>query len=314
MSKNKENAAKVRTLVKSKIPASKAKAKVKAKAKGKIETQDANAFTLTGVSAVKVILSQYVKNRKKVEVFDAEMEEDGLEMTIVSPDDISITDLLHEKSKRAYYFLDARKTQIKLWPIMIDVTLEGALPAHTAKLCWWDHHQFENRPIGCPLRCIYPTKPKEKVNLKSVGPQASRPQEKDETPITVVSEPSPGPTYETEGYFCSFPCCKAYIISRKAEIKYKESLSLLTMMFMSFYDGSDGSETKIESIPVAPTWKILKEYGGHLTIQEYKSSIGKLEYEETINFKRSTPKAGGSGIVSSSQYIQEKRSKIFKKN
>lgn len=226
-------------------------------------SKNESSFVLPNVSAIKIILSQYVKNRKNIEVFNEE-EDEGLPLTLISPeeDDVSMVDILHEKSKRAYYFLDARKTQIKVWPNMVDATLAGSLPVSTTKLCWWDRHPFQNKPLGCPLRYI-PGKEKD--------------------------------TYETEGYFCGFPCCKAYIINQRAEIKYKESLALLSMMFMSFYG-------KLDYIPIAPTWKVLKDYGGHLTIQEYKSAIGRLEYEETVNFKRSQ-------LVCSSQYIQEKRSR-----
>ena len=258
-----KNGSKVKTLNKT----LKSKSKVVAKGKSKKVNQETdNSFTLTGISAVKIVLSQYVKNRKKIEEY--EDDEGDLPLTLVSPeeDDIPIMDILHERSKRAYYFLDARKTQIKVWPNMVDVTLAGPLPSSTTKLCWWDRHSFQNRPLGCPLRCISDKEHKEKD------------------------------IYETEGIFCGFPCCKAYIISQKSEMKYKESLALLTMIFMTFYGKRD------ISIPIAPTWKMLKAYGGHLTIQEYKSSIGRLDYEETVNFKRSQ-------LVCSSQYIQEKRSK-----
>lgn len=229
------------------------------------------SFILTGISAVKIVLSQYVKNRKKIEEFE---ENDGgsLPLTLVSPEDedLSITDILYEKSKLAYYFLDSHKSQIKLWPNMLDIALAGPLPESTTKSCWWDRHNFQNKPIGCPLKYIPPSKQGEKE------------------------------TYETEGYFCSFPCCKAYIISHKSEMKYKESLTLLTMLFMSFYG-------KPQYIPTAPTWKILKDYCGHLTVREYRASFGRLEYQETVNVKKVQ-------MLTSPQYIEEKRSKTMKKN
>ncbi len=251
---------------------------------------DPVSFVLTNVSAVKTILSQYVKNKKKIKEFE---DDEKLQLTSVSiEDDIPISDILHEKSKRAYYFLDTRKDQNKIWPNMIDVTLAGPLPASTTKLCWWDRHPFQTKPVGCPLRHTSAKLPllNQVVDTASGGDSRS---------VKINKKDDPKEIYETEGYFCSFPCCKAYIISRKSETKYKESLSLLTMMFMSFYD-------KIEYIPPAHTWKILKDYGGHLTIQEYRSSIGRLEYEETVNYKRSI-------VLSNAQYVLEKKQKILKK-
>jgi hypothetical protein len=246
------------------------------------------SFLLSDISATKVILSQYayMKNKRKVEEF--EDEDGGMSLTLVSPEeDISMADILQEKSKRSYYFLDTHKVQNKMWPNMIDVTLTGPLPASTTKSCWWDRHSFQNRPIGCPLRYIASAS-------GAVGSTVG-----DSATVPTLRGGEDKKVFETEGYFCGFPCCKAYIISQKSNPKYKDSLALLTMLFMSFYN-------RIEYTPKAPTWKILKEYCGHLTIQEYRAAIGRLEYEETVNLKRSQ-------LICSSQYIQEKRTKTLKK-
>lgn len=219
-------------------------------------------ITLEGISAIKIILSQYTKHNKKVEEYES--QDGDLPLTIISTEyeDVTKKDKSHERAKKAYYFLDSKKNQMKLWPNFIDISTNGHLPPSTTKLCWWDRHSFQNRPIGCPLR-YYKKEDKE--------------------------------IYETEGIFCSFSCCKSYIIDRNSNVKYKDSLSILSSLFMIL------SQDKSHYIlPSAPSWKLLKEYGGHLSIQEYRASVGNLEYEDTINIKRCM-------ILSSSQYTQEKR-------
>lgn len=246
-------------------------------------------FTLSGISAIQVILAGYAsQKKKKVMVEDLEGEE-ALPQTLISADDdadIPVLDLLHEKSKKAYYFLDTRKNQIKYWGVMLDVTANGPLPETTTKPCWWCRHSFKTSPIGCPL--VYHPHKKD-------GIDASRMKEKlDAAGI----EHTTNDFFETEGYFCSFPCCKAYILSQRNNLKYKESSGLLSLLFSTLYK-------KKSIIPTAPTWKMLSDYGGPLTIQEYRATFGKIEYEETVNSRRPY-------MFSSSQYISEKKIKLFR--
>ena len=38
-------------------------------------------------------------------------------------------------------------------------------------------------------------------------------------------------------------------------------------------------ETKNVIISPAPNWRTLKEYGGHLDIQDFRNSFNKMDYE-----------------------------------
>lgn len=245
------------------------------------------SFVLSDISAVQVILAGYSTKKKKILVENDELE--ALPQTLISADedaDIPIVDLLHEKSRKAYYFLDARKIQIKYWGIMLDVTMHGVLPPSTGKPCWWCRHPFKTPPLGCPL--IY-------HSHKTEGIDKERFEEKLKAANIPIGQ---NDFFETEGYFCSFPCCKAYILSQRNNIKYKDSTALLSLLLYILYKRRD-------IIPIAPSWKLLKDYGGHLAIQEFRSSFGKLEYEETINTRRPY-------MFCSSQYIAEKRLKLFR--
>jgi hypothetical protein len=244
------------------------------------------SFSLPGISAVQVILSGYASHTRKIMVDD---DEEALPQTLIGNDeeaDIPITDLLHEKSKKAYYFLDTRKIQNKYWGNMLDITMNGALPSSTNKPCWWCRCPFKTRPIGCPL--VYHSHKKEGIDKERL-------EEKFKNANIALDK---NDFFETEGCFCSFPCCKAFILNQRNSTKYKEAAALLSLLFYTLYKRKD-------ELPAAPSWKTLKDYGGHLTIQEFRASFGKLEYEETVNNRRPY-------MFCSSQYISEKRLKLFR--
>jgi hypothetical protein len=222
-------------------------------------------IVLKNISAIQTILAGYSKTRK---VIDIEDDTNELPQTIIGEDeekDIPVSELLHEKSKRSMYFLDTRKMKTKFWCNLIDITQNGPLPQHTKNPCWWCRNTFKTQPIGCPLKY----------------------NEKDEE----------AGFFNTEGFFCSFSCCKAYILDQKSSPKYKESLTLLSLLFFKLYNCKP-------DFPTAPSWKLLKEHGGHLTINEFRSSLGKLVYRETVNTR--------THMYCSSQCIEEKKIKSFR--
>lgn len=309
--------------IKTKIP-SKTKPS-KTKPSEKTPKRTSTTFILKNISAVQTILSTFAFSTKLLDMMND--NQDCIPQTLLSGDevdkitDIPVVDLLHEKSKRAYYFLDTRKIQNKFWGVMIDITLNGPLPNTIQKPCWWCKHKFSSKPIGCPLK-YHPH--------KTSGIEKDRFEEK----MKAVGLPTTtNDFFETEGLFCSFPCCKAFILDQKGSVKYKESLTLLSLLFSILYstekhpigifsaDNLLSITTKknkkstliphktlpleTTDFPTAPSWKLLKDYGGHLTIEEWRSTFGKLEYDLTVNVRRPY-------MYCSSQYISEKKIKLFK--
>lgn len=241
-------------------------------------------FVLTDVSALQVVLSSTVKTTKKPVTIDAQ-ESETLPQTVVpgDEDDVPITDILQERSKRLHLFFDERKNTIKCWPVMIDHTIDGLMPTTTTRPCWWCRASFTTRPIGCPLKYT----PLTGIERSRVVPRIE----------AMGLTPTEG-AFETEGMFCSFPCCKAYIIEQRQDVKYKDSLGLLGQLYTALYD-------KRPEYPIAPSWKLIDTWGGHLTIQQYRASFTRVEYEETINIRRPY-------IFCSSQYLAERKIKPFR--
>lgn len=113
--------------------------------------------------------------------------------------------------------------------------------------CWWCRHSIpsEWHPLGIPLK-------KDKEN-----------------------------TYTCDGLFCSFNCIMAYIHTFSEGMKYKDSPMLVGQMYRSLF----GKDIRLDKIIDAPSWKHLREYGGKMTIEEFRSTFNKLKFIE----RRVTP-------------------------
>ena len=79
--------------------------------------------------------------------------------------------------------------------------------------------------------------------------------------------------YETDGIFCSFNCCYSWIQENKHNSLYNLSETLLLKMYNDFTG-------TIDLVPVkAPHWRNLKEYGGTLSIDEFRRGFNKMEIQ-----------------------------------
>lgn len=280
------------------MPATKCKPP-KVVSKEAVEEENTTLITLKGVCAEKI----YFEYLHVAEVPDSPVDlggGEGIHQTIVDltpgqEEDVNMSSLTHDKSKRAMWFLDSHKTKAKYWVSMIDVTqsesttkteggIIGSLPSHTSKPCWWCRHTFATKVLGCPIKynpCKLNSVERTRVEQKF---------RKSKLPTTSFD------FFETEGIFCSFPCIKAYILSHNLNSRYKESSTLLSLLYLKLTGSS------ISYIPPAPSWKVLIEYGGHLNIKEYRATFGKLEYTETVSIRRPY-------MFCSSKYIEERRIK-----
>lgn len=204
-------------------------------------------------------------------------------MTTPVESDFTMTELLHDKHKSAYYFHDSTKAKAKFWVNMYDPHSNGPIQRYTTLPCWWCRATFKWHPIGCPIEyspsCDGAKKKMFDAHLASMSLKS------DTSDFFIV-----------EGIFCSFPCVKSYIAdqcSRNTGSKYKDACTNLTLLYQKLYGATD-------DIPYAGSWKALKEWGGHLTIDEFRQTFGRLMYEETPNIRRPY-------IYCSSSYIKEIR-------
>lgn len=167
----------------------------------------------------------------------------------------SITDILKESSMAYTLFTDIRKNNIKSWPILISEQnskennlfnkLSFDYNKPTKIKCWWCKNSFDSFPLGIPIK-------KEK-NIIFM-----------------------------EGVICSFPCAKSYIKNCEG-LRYKDSMTILNYLYDIFKKSQNPINYVFTEIPDAPHWNQLKEFGGHLTIEEFRSTFGKIKYTKTSN-------------------------------
>lgn len=148
--------------------------------------------------------------------------------------------------------------------------------------CFWDKNHIPDGviPIGCPIRYI-PNRISKTYNSEikkesytiqdSITPlKVSEVLEKSDNRLSIIQNDF----YETDGIFCSFNCCMAYIQENKSSNSlYANSEMLLLQMFNMVNNFSD----YVEIIP-APSWRLLIDFGGHLTIEKFRESFNKITY------------------------------------
>lgn len=109
--------------------------------------------------------------------------------------------------------------------------------------CWWCTLIIDHKPIGCPIDISYVDGTK---------------------------------TYSTDGIFCSFNCVKAYINDKeRLDIMYKNSHILLAHMVCDM-----NNCISPVSVEPAPDKKMLVEYGGHMTDDQYRYCFDRMLYDE----------------------------------
>ena len=142
--------------------------------------------------------------------------------------------------------------------------------------CYWCKNPFETKPIGCPINYVseqaikkyHSHISKDTYTIKENITTNRKDKIKDEK---IIFENYP--YYETDGVFCSFNCCKSYILENKHERMYDNSIMLLTKMY------NEITHTKNGVISPAPHWRNLDQYGGNLNIMQFRDSFNKIDYE-----------------------------------
>ncbi len=136
--------------------------------------------------------------------------------------------------------------------------------------CWWCRNYFENYPIGIPksIKKIcsdrdaedYITTHKDKLRYIFCDNDNNNDKKKRRDIYEVIENNTIEYTFNVHGCFCSFNCCLSYCNENKIKRDY------LKLMYKKLYNGASYNDI----IKPAPHWQFLKEYGGTLTIDEFR--------------------------------------------
>jgi hypothetical protein len=179
------------------------------------------------------------------------------------------------KNTETFSYLDESKKTHKCLLSMIDLKT-GLNVKELNYNCFWDRHPIDGNPIGCPINYI--PKQIQKTFFSHISKDTYIIRENVPSEFTIEEEFKNlsilnNDYYETDGVFCSSECCLAFILDNKHNRMYDMSQMLLTKICNKL------NNTKAMTINPAPSWRILKEYGGHLSIEKLRGNFGKIDYD-----------------------------------
>jgi len=210
-----------------------------------------------------------------------------------------IQDLITSPVTQNYTFIDETMKAHACAISMFD-KLAKPLPMHTDISCFWCRHAFSNCPIGCPINYIPPILIKKyfsEVNkdtytIKGPIPEAiaSRIKTNPHSHPDSHFKMDKNNYYITDGIFCSFNCCLAFIIKNKKTPIYFNSEYFLKQIFYSFFD-------KNLEINEAPSWRLLTAYGGFMSIEKFRDSFNKVVYTDLHEYITHIPVSKPIGFL-----------------
>lgn len=182
----------------------------------------------------------------------------------------TITELYSSKTNCLHPFLEKNK---KYYISMVDATKQSK-GGESASHCFWCRHSFSSQPIGCPIRFVCQTAERTQTSQFTGEPIIVRHKVSTEEKKLENVDYS-GNYYETDGCFCSFNCCLAFIRDNKHQPIYAHSETLLMRMYIEVFE-VDG----FRQISPAPSWRLLKEYGGFMSIEEFRETFLTYKYSK----------------------------------
>jgi len=236
-----------------------------------------------------------------------------------------ITDITDKDDSNFFSFLDESKKDHQCVFTMRSYLNQELLPESTSLHCFWCRHSFQYRPIGCPIEYVPPRVSKSYhseitkdryVLRENITPQQvrmleahqKRQQESQKGAMEVSSSESSSTTitdsesniqyslvdndyYLMDGLFCSFNCCLAYIKMNQNNPLYTSCEALLNRIYYMVFGP--------RSLPLieAPSWRLLKNYGGHVSIEDYRKNFYKVEYLSADNVIYPFPKSKCIGFL-----------------
>lgn len=216
-----------------------------------------------------------VTNMKYGLVIVSNIEKDANDSTKTT----KIADIFTTDVETSVSFLDENKKNYKCAISMLEWSTQKKLPDQTSIKCFWCKSSFKTKPIGCPITFCnsmieksyvsHITKDKyfmkENINKKKLESAL----ETDGIDI----EPIKKDYYLTDGCFCSFNCILAFIKDNKHDMFYKDSQSLLHSLYYQMIG------KKVGKLIPAPHWRLLKDFGGQLDIEEFRRTFNVIDYD-----------------------------------
>lgn len=186
-----------------------------------------------------------------------------------------------ERETNTFSYLDESKKERQCVLTMVSHDTRHDLPEKTDIYCFWCRHAFHTKPIGCPLQYAphrvvkeyYSEITKDTYTLRENVTRRQLGQNTDHFQKHNMRRVDRD-YYITDGVFCSFNCCLAFIQDNRDNPVYRNSESLLSHIYISTF--GEG----VQPITPAPSWRLLRSYGGPMTIEDFRRTFYKTEYKD----------------------------------
>jgi hypothetical protein len=217
-----------------------------------------------------VYLFQTISSNNNPPVIEHISLGDGVETTTI----ISVEEKENADAKSMFFF-DTKKNCVKYYGNMLDISAGGPLPITTSIPCWNCRRKFSSAPLGIPLRYhkIFRGKDGNGVEWRAYKmylQEKNYPQPKDGEECGY---------FETEGVVCSWECMKNFLLENSHISKYNDAVTLMYLLHLRL----TGKELKCKR---GPSWRCMKEWGGHITNEEMARSVTSMSFQETVNCHR----------------------------
>jgi len=198
-----------------------------------------------------------------------------------------------------FSYIDEAKSEHICLLTMYDFLSKNKIGTKTNLKCFHCHHSFTNIPLGCPIdfkntkiyKNYYSEITKSNYILQESILEQKTPH-KNQNNSYFQTEVQSLNYYITDAIFCSFNCCKAFILSNKNNPLYEQSEFLLNQIYQSLFAIEGNFDIK-----PAPHWKLLEAYGGFLTIEEFRNNFYKIEYTNKNDYMTEIPTFRSIGHV-----------------
>lgn len=177
--------------------------------------------------------------------------------------------------------------------------------------CYWDHHSIDTIPLGIPIlyfpsqiehsyfsyqvEKLYSLHKMTSDNENNILDEKSTDLLEDKM-STIIKQHSS--FYLTNGIVCSFECMASYINMQYNNPLYEHSKEYMYHMYYTIH-----SKSPIQKINLAPSWTLLKPYGGSLTIEQFRSGSNSIGYLCLHEYKFNFPICKTMGMIYNEQFL-----------
>ena len=168
---------------------------------------------------------------------------------------------ISDNKLKTYETIVSSNMKLKAYVCFKEEHEKKEIPSVTHINCWWCRHSIPItiHPLGMPIRY-------NKSNEY----------------------------FDTEGMFCSFNCMCSYLHDNVNVSQYKDSGALIYLMYKQIFNVYPHNM----NIKKAPSWKLLKEYGGNLSIEEFRCMFNIVtNLKENIKYNTDKPTNGNMNPV-----------------